>query len=388
MATVSAPLWVDLEKLIAPVCEEQPEGESLRYEGTYDRIQESRRRDNPNLAQGVWETDLKQADWDTVIQLGVKALETRAKDLQIAAWLMEAWTHRYGFEGVKQGLEILFLLCEKFWDTAYPKIEDGDYEARVRPFEWINDKLMVQLKLIPLAAPKVQDHKNYTYSDYEIAFKNENLGRKSEEAKEKLGSQLNYAKFFTSCDLTPPDYYRKLAADVEEARDRLRNLEGYLDDRCGKQSPSLLGFRDTLRAISRLLNEIMERRGLGTEVSAPPEPQATAEPAEEATDFVNDESPDLGEGQEPEAAEGEPAAPAGQGPIRTRREAYRMLEEIADFLQHLEPHSPTPFLIRRAVSWGDMTLDQLLLEIVRDENDLRFIYELLGIRDENEPPQD
>ncbi len=397
MVTASPPQWIDWDKLAAPVSEEEPEGESLRYEGTYDQIQEARRRDDPNLAQGVWETRLKQADWDKVIQLGVRALETRTKDLQIAVWVLEAWVHRFGFEGVQQGLELLFRLCEGFWDTVYPKMEDGDYEARVRPFEWINEKLTVQLKLIPLSAPTLHDHVPYNFADYELAGRNENQARKSQEAKDRLETDLSYARFFASCDLTPPEFYQKLVACVEGARDRLRNLEGYLDDRCGKQSPSLLKFREVLKSVSRLLHEILQRRGLNSEASAPVAAAEPETPSEEDQTVTSEPVPATENPAGPDTvsdpAAGEapagPAAPVPSGPIRTRREAYRRLEEIADFLHQIEPHSPTPYLIRRAVAWGNMTLDQLLLEIVRDDNDLRFIYELLGIQgDQSEHPEE
>lgn len=72
------------------------------------------------------------------------------------------------------------------------------------------------------------------------------------------------------------------------------------------------------------------------------------------------------------------------GPIRSRREAYQRLDEVADYLLQTEPHSPTPYLVKRAVSWGDLSLNELLQELVNDEHDLRAIYILLGMRNRNE----
>ena len=197
MATTTAPRWVDWDKLDAPISGEKPEGESLRYEGTYDKIEDARRRDNPNLELGVWETELKQADWDQVIQLATQALETRTKDLQIATWLMEAWVYKYRFEGVRHGLEVLFRLCDKFWSTAYPQMEGEDLDARVRPFEWINTKLNLQLKLIPLSQPRLTDQTPVTYADYEKASFNENEARKNERAREKLETEMSYSRHYT-----------------------------------------------------------------------------------------------------------------------------------------------------------------------------------------------
>lgn len=384
MTITITPRWVDWEKLDTPISDENPEGESLRYEGTYDKIQDARKQDNPRLDQGVWETDLKQADWDQVIQQSVEALETRTKDLQIGAWLLEAWAYRHRFEGIRNGLEVLFRLCEHFWDTAYPQIDGGDFEARISPFEWINTKLAVQLKLIPLSAPRLTEHLPVTFADYEIASRNENEARKNQKARDNLESELNYKRFFASCDHTPPEFYRELATQVQGSRDRLRNLEGFLDDKCGKESPSLLDYRENLRSINRLLEEILQRQGIEAEEI---DPQPVGQPTKtmkEGTESVDNETLDVDQentgstDQEDVTTMGN-GVPGPLGKIRSRSEAYRLLTEVANYLEQTEPHSPTPHLIRRAVSWGDMTLDQLLLEIVRDDNDLRFIYDLLGL---------
>ncbi len=73
-----------------------------------------------------------------------------------------------------------------------------------------------------------------------------------------------------------------------------------------------------------------------------------------------------------------PAAPSG--PIRSREEAYRRLSEAADYLLRTEPHSPSPYLVMRAVTWGRMPLTDLLQELVQSEGDLVQLYTLLGIR--------
>ena len=52
-------LHLDLETLLAPIPGDNPAGEFLRYEGTYDRIQEAR-EEEANLPQGVWERELKK----------------------------------------------------------------------------------------------------------------------------------------------------------------------------------------------------------------------------------------------------------------------------------------------------------------------------------------
>jgi type VI secretion system protein ImpA len=65
------------------------------------------------------------------------------------------------------------------------------------------------------------------------------------------------------------------------------------------------------------------------------------------------------------------------GPIRSRAEAYRRLNEAADYLFKTEPHSPAPYLVKRAIVWGNMSLQDLLPELVRNNSELSEIYRLL-----------
>jgi type VI secretion system protein ImpA len=72
------------------------------------------------------------------------------------------------------------------------------------------------------------------------------------------------------------------------------------------------------------------------------------------------------------------ALPAGGNPAG-RAEALRRLAEIAEYFRRTEPHSPVSFLVQRAVKWGNMSLDQWLDEVLKDQDALRLMRDLLGI---------
>jgi type VI secretion system protein ImpA len=75
------------------------------------------------------------------------------------------------------------------------------------------------------------------------------------------------------------------------------------------------------------------------------------------------------------------AAPSPGLGIRTRGEAYMMVSQAADYVLHTEPHSPAPYLVKRAVSWGTMSLTELLQEIVSTKSEVQGIYGLLGVKE-------
>ena len=63
-------------------------------------------------------------------------------------------------------------------------------------------------------------------------------------------------------------------------------------------------------------------------------------------------------------------APHGGFPAKaavTREDIYRRLGELADQLERMEPHSPVPYLIRRAVEWGMLPFPLLMKELIRED---------------------
>ena len=77
--------------------------------------------------------------------------------------------------------------------------------------------------------------------------------------------------------------------------------------------------------------------------------------------------------------ERDPHSERQSGPIRSRREAYRRLEEAADYLLRTEPHSPVPYMIKRAVAWGEMSFGELIMELMAEEGDKKRLLKLLGL---------
>jgi type VI secretion system ImpA family protein len=354
--------FLDLPKLLAPISRENPSGEYLFYEGTYDQIQEARREDDAGLDQGVWTTDLKKADWGRVQDLCMDALLKRSKDIQLAAWLMEAWLHLEGFFGLRKGLEVLCNVTMEFWEDIHPLAEGDDVEVRTAPFFWINDKLSVRLKLSPIIEKGSQDLKGLSFSDWQKASKNENLIRKGQlDPADEAANVFTQSKFLTECALSSNNYYSELSNDISESIEWAQKLEAFLDEKCGRDSPSLIGFRETLEIILRLIDETIKPR-LG--ISREEGPEKQAKPQEKKMEKKIVAVP----------------APEAVSTVQNRAEAYRMLQQAADYLLVTEPHSPAPYLVKRAVSWGNMSLAELLSEIVKDESDMRTIFELLGMK--------
>lgn len=353
MSATAIPERIDLEELLSPISGDHPAGEYLRYEGTYDRIREARREDDATLTQGIYKTDLKKADWRDVERICTEALANRSKDVQISAWLMEAWMRLRGFSGCRDGLQLLTEMIERFWTNLHPQLNQDDPETRVGTFVWINEKLSMQLKLIPITAPQSNDLLSYSFGGWEMACYLEQLADRNRDTPRAsdTGDWANLARFQASAMLTTTQFFLKLFDDLNGTVETCAALDDLLEEKLEKQSPGLQRFKETLGDIQRLVADILHAR---------PQEPAHSSPEQE-TQLA--------------AAEGrEPGSEVWSSPpIRSRAEAYWRLSEVADYLLRTEPHSPTPYLVQRAVEWGSMSLSDLLQQIIRNEGEMQEI---------------
>ena len=349
----------DVDRLLSPISVGEPTGESLRYEGTYDHIAGLRREDDSSLEQGAWVNEAKRADWQNVAQACVLAIETRSKDVQIAAWLLEAWIHQHGFAGLREGLRVLAGLCDTYWDGLHPQIEGEDLEYRLAAFAWIDEKLSIQISLVTVTCPQSDNVGAFSAADWETA------SRRQGRPHSGNPDEVTLERFEQSLTLTPTAWLSSVAAAARSAAEVLDELVGVLDRRCGRSAPSFGRIRHAIASAIGLLSVGLQGRE---------EARAGSTAVQEISGSADSHT--------------EKIAPADRSDeqIRTRGEAYRQLAEAADFLMRTEPHSPVPHLVRRAIAWGSLSLEDLLPELVSESTQLSEIYRLLQLRG-REPPK-
>ncbi|POA17008.1 type VI secretion system protein TssA, partial [Pseudomonas sp. FW300-N1A1] len=75
-----------------------------------------------------------------------------------------------------------------------------------------------------------------------------------------------------------------------------------------------------------------------------------------------------------------PSAQLRTTPI-TRDEAFTLLAGVAQFFKQTEPQSPVPYLIERAIKWGNMPLEGWLNDVIKDSHVVDTIRDVLGTRE-------
>src|SRR5262249_8842136 len=70
-------------------------------------------------------------DWKPVLEHGGKALAEKTKDLEIAAYLIEALLRLHGFAGLRDGFRLARELIGKYWGKLHPLPDEEGIATRV-----------------------------------------------------------------------------------------------------------------------------------------------------------------------------------------------------------------------------------------------------------------
>jgi len=341
--------------LLEPITDSQPCGSNIRHQPEYDSLREARREDDESLPTGVWQADLKRADWIAVERLANEILSRKSKDMMVAVWLGEAWLHRHGFAGLTAGLNLLANLCERFTDELHPQPQDGDLSWRSSPLEWLVRRYAeVLLIRVPLLGEVGQEFAKFSFADWQQLQRSLLIGSDSKKAKaEREAAQATQRQLNDALRMLPGVQFRQNLLWLTESRAALARLEAWSDIQLAFDSPSFTPLRQTIEQLTTLMQEF-----LAMHPATPPQPAVDESP------FFTEEAP--------------PAVAPGRAP-GSRDEAYRQLALIAEYLAKTEPHSPVPYLINRAVEWGQKPLRDLLAELISSDAEARRLWTLLGV---------
>ena len=355
---------IDVNELLAPIPGGDPAGSDASFSDQFDRIREARRADDPGLAQGEWQTELKVADWREAQSLSEDILLRTSKDLQAAVWLGEAAISRFGLEGARDGFELLHGMLDQYWDGLYPRAEDGDLEERASKLAWFATYGSRALQTLML---NDDPQASLTLAGWIDSREVDNLGRQNAEACQVAMDEgrINGETYDTRIQSIPETVIRERIDMVQAAREAFARFSAKSDERLGRDAPSLAAIDDALKKIQQIYARVAAAKGIG----------GIDAPAEDGAGDAGGQAVSGGGS----AGGGGVALDLNAGSLASKDAALRALGEIAGFFRRTEPHSPVAYLLDRAVYWANMPLEQFLAEIIRDEGTLSSIRERVGL---------
>ncbi|MBL8798955.1 MAG: type VI secretion system protein TssA [Planctomycetia bacterium] len=374
-----SPAVLDFAKLLAPLPGDGPAGIDLRTdaspESLYFAIKGARnaaRAAERQAAMADEESKPPPPDWKPVLQNSIKAIGEKSKDLEITAFLTEALVRQHGYAGLRDGFRLARELVEKFWDVLYPRPDEDGLETRLGGLVGLNGDDAEGTLIAPIARVPITEKTSVgqlTAANYlEAVAVGKIADPKAKQRKIDQGTPT-LDTFQKAVSETSNAFYATLVQDLAEAQQEFAKLCATLDPKCGPQAPPSSNIRSALEAALEAINAVAKAKIDAAAAATAPKPEAAA----------------------PAAKPGAPAAGAAPAEsadvIRTREDAFKVLQKVADFFKRTEPHTVIAFTIEQVVRWGRMPLPELLAELIPEEAARKNLFKQVGIRAEPGKPE-
>lgn len=360
-----------IHDLLEAISVDQPHGEDQRLNPsplcTYQSIKTARYAARDAEKNSIYNQGENDADehWRKIISLAPQLLKSESKDLEVATWFTEAMVRRHGFAGLRDSLHLIDGLIEHFWDGLYPEPDEDGIETRVAPLAGLNGTSSEGVLITPLRKTPITEGFSpgpFAYYQYQQAIEAERTS--NEDAKQskidKLGFSLSVIEqsIADSSDI----YFLNLVDDIQSSITWAKSIENRLDALCGHDAPSTRAIVNCLEEIKSAIHHLAKHRL----------------PVEEIAQPVDATIGDADMMSTPNSSK--TSLPLSDSLPLTRDLAFKRLLELADFFRRTEPHSPISYALEKAVKWGNMSLEQLIVELIPDSTSRRHFSELTGVK--------
>ena len=344
MATAAV---IDIESLLHPISADQPSGVDLPYkiQEQFDRYITTLKGDEAPARAVCLQT----------IQLGIETLKSTSKNFFVAALITEAAARAHSFAGLRDGLRLMTRLLADCEGRLRPLLEEGDTigDKMMGFIQAINDsskgwKLPQVIALLPLV-----DTPTKSYTNFDLRT----------ELEAAVGSILNNPNQKTrQADLAK---FQTRREDMREVMAALEEMQKAVDQRMPEKDISLMAGPGRLGTVMTELMETVSQLSKKLGLDVVPETSAGNAAA------GSEDAGDSGGG-----------ASVGKSSIgASRDQLYHQLTAIAEQLRRLEPHSPIPFLIERAVRMGGLSFPLLMRAMIQETSAIGELDRLLGIEE-------
>lgn len=349
---------LDPEFLAEPLSSDQPCGPEPRSFAAFRDIrdlQSEARRLEKDADDDPENAKAKRMEarglWQSVVETGLEFVETQCRDLTTAGFVVDGWVRVSGLRGLRNGLILIRELSSRWWDGLHPKGDEEELEAlspedrdvevkriRSEPVDGLNNR-------IPAALKRVETTDTRAVEDQLMVW------------------QAKDARLDDLARQTGGKFYQNALADVLACEEVWKEIETLYYEKCGSDGPGTSRLREALEDARLLFQRL-----------------AALVPAD-SEGGGGDAGAQNGGGQ---MAAGGPGMMIG-GPVvpqmqYTREHAFQAIENIAGFFEKTEPQSLIPAQLRKVVKWGRLPPEEFLKALLDDDEVLRKIFKLVGIK--------
>lgn len=370
---------IDIEHLLQPISEDNPTGEDIRSDRSptsdYYTIKDARNNARAAERSSMFDDDVDLLKpWRTVVDVAPQILSSKSKDLEVACWYTEGLIRLHGPAGLRDGIKLIHSLIINHWSGLYPEPDEDGIETKVAPLTGLNGDGGDGTLMAPIRNMSITnegDYGSFNLWQYQKARDNAKLADDAERSARNEALGFSFDNVEATIQEATPQFYVDLVSTLEETLKDYKALNELLRSECGQDTPPSSN-------ISALLDEVLRNVRF---LSKSKLDQVKAETeAQQASDMAVIEH----ESQDGATALSTTAQIVSinqaTGPIGNREDALKRLEEVAEYFRKNEPHTPLAPGIERLISWGRMTVSELMMELLPEDSSRGFFSQLTGVK--------
>lgn len=365
---------LDIDSLLEPISEESPHGADIREDRSpdshYYRIKDARNDGRSAERSAMFDESADTiTPWETVIDEAQTILKTQAKDIEVTCWLIEGLIRLHGYSGLYDGFKLLEQIIEQYWDNLYPEPDEDGIETKVLPITGLNGESGEGTLLAPMRnTPLTEDYAEqpFTYWEY-LQARNADQVKDDDEKAARIDS-LGYSIQSIQNGVANGDsrFYTDLVGTLEQTQACYKSLIATLRTHCGNDAPPSSNINNLLDEILRTSQFIFADKLI-----------VEPEPTEEAP--VPAAGDNTASTQGATTTQTATSMMVREGAIVDREDALKRLGDIAEYFRRYEPHTPIGPGIERIMKWGRMTVAELMMELLPDEQAKGIYSQLTGV---------
>lgn len=317
-----------IKAILAPIDVNNPCGRDVSFDYIVDQIKDAMSADDADEPVGIWEKELKTADWNKAESLCIKVLQEESKDLQVLFWLVKTWLNKYYWTGLNSGLNATLELCNKFGKNIFPL----DSESRINLLEYFFKDLSKSIPNTPL----YKTNKDVTFNNFK-ELNSENYSKDIQQAIDYIDKVLEKIENILGENLT------HTKDEVILKLNDILNLPNYVE---------VAKVEETITKEEELLNEGNNAEDL-------------------VEQDVNVSNVDVSLN----------AVISNDFNHMTIDSALSTIEEVSNFLEKNFPQSPIPIILRIALKLKDKKFYDILKSKDSEEPIINHISRLLNAVD-------
>jgi type VI secretion system protein ImpA len=318
-----------IDQLLEPVVGENACGADIADSTEFAELE--------SAVRGKQETALSAAQepkWNE-IEDRCTALLQKSKNLRLAVYLTLAKLRLEQWAGLRDGLQLIHGLLDRYWANVYPLVEDNDPIYRINdlnnlaaPLGTMHDALHVVQRVREIPLIDARSNK-LTLAD---------IARSQEGKTDFEGKPVpSLAQVEAIVREVAPDTLRATSGTIAAALAELRSIgDCFRKNASDGQAPNFEALEVVLQSAQRFLASSVG--------------DSTVANGGAADGEVSVESVATG-------------GPAVGGPLRSREQVVRALEQICEYYKRNEQSSPVPLLLRRAQKLATMDFVQIMNEL-------------------------